>query len=95
MDRPNPSNKQTKGSWLGAIKGAFRKASRAFAPLFRARGEDRPTFHELRLDADEYAVKKALGHSFFTGQITRNTRAARVASLTQEEYVLARDRGWL
>lgn len=80
---------------LNVVKSAFRKASRAFAPLFQARGEDRPTLHELRLDADEYEVKKALGHSFFTGHITPNTRAARIASLTGEEYLLARERGWL
>ena len=38
MDRPNPSNKLSKGSWLGAIKGAFQKASKLFAPAFKALG---------------------------------------------------------
>lgn len=94
MDRPNPSNKPKSGGFMGTIRGAFRRAAKVFEPLFRAAGEERPTLHELRLDADEYAVKRKLGRSFFTHRITANTRAARLASLTHAEHLLARDRGW-
>lgn len=94
MDRPNPSNKPTKSGIIGALRGAFKKASKIFEPLFRVAGEDKPTFNELRLDADEYTIKRKLGRSFFTRHITRNTRAARLASLTHPEYLLAQARGW-
>ena len=79
---------------LNRIKGAFKSAVKAFTPLFRKAGEETPNLHELRLDADEYAVKRKLGHSFFTRRITRNTRYARLAGLTQQEYLLAKARGW-
>lgn len=96
MDRPNPSNSplSKRGGFMGAVKGAFRRAAKVFAPIFDRAGEERPTLHELRLDADEYAVKRKLGRSFFTRRITANTRAARLASLTHAEYLLARARGW-
>jgi hypothetical protein len=48
----------------------------------------------MRLDADEWAVKRKLGRSFFTRQLNPNTRAARIASLTEAEWQLARRRGW-
>lgn len=93
MDRPNP-NTPTKRSFLGAIKGAFKKASKVFAPLFKKVDEAKPTFNESRLDATEYGVKSKLGRSFFTRHITSNTRAARLASLTHAEYLLAMGKGW-
>ena len=78
MDRPNPSNGPIikRIGFMGAIRGAFKKAIKVFEPLFRAAGEDKPTFNELRLDADEYTVKRKLGRSFFTRRITLNTRRA-------------------
>ena len=94
MQRPNPSNKKPKGGIMGALRGAFKRVSKIFAPLFDRAGEDKPTLNELRLDADEYTVKRKLGRSFFTRRITLNTRAARLASLTQGEYMLAKGRGW-
>lgn len=94
MDRPNPSNKPKSGGFMNAIKGAFKKAAKVFAPIFDRAGEKTPTLHELRLDADEYAVKQKLGRSYFTRRITPNTRSARLASLTHAEYLLARARGW-
>lgn len=93
MDRPNP-NTPTKRSFLGAIKGALKKASKVFAPLFKKVDKDKPALNELRLDATEYGVKQKLGRSFFTRSITSNTRAARLASLTHEEYLLAMQKGW-
>ena len=77
-----------------AIRQGFKKARDLFAPLFQARGEDTPTQNEMRLDADEWAVKRKLGRSFFTRRLNPNTRAARIASLSNAEYDLARNRGW-
>jgi len=94
MERPNPSNSKPKGGFMNAMRAGFKRAAKVFEPLFRAQGEDMPTQKELRLDADEYTVKRKLGRSFFTRRITPNTRAARLASLTQQEYMLARNRGW-
>lgn len=93
MDRPNP-NTPTKRSFFGNIKSAFKSAVKAFTPLFKKAGEERPTLKELRLDVNEYAVKHKLGRSYFTRHLTPNTRAARLASLTDAEYLLAIDRGW-
>jgi hypothetical protein len=76
------------------IKKGFNAARRAFAPLFAATGDDTPSRNEMRLDGDEWAVKRKLGRSFFTRQLNPNTRAARIASLTPGEYDLARNRGW-
>lgn len=84
----NPANA------LNRIKGAFRSVVETFRPLFRKTGEDTPTLRELRLDADEFVVMRKLGHSFFTRGISVNTRNARLASLTQGEYMLAKARGW-
>jgi len=78
-----------------AIRKGFNRARDIFKPLFAARGDAAPTQNEMRLDADEWAVKRKLGRSFFTGRVTPNTRAARIASLTNGEYQLARDRGWV
>lgn len=82
-------------SALRAIKQGFRRIAKAFEPVFRASGEARPTLNEMRLDADAYVVKGKLGRSFFTRQLRPNTRHARVASLTADEYQLARAHGWL
>lgn len=76
------------------MRAGFKKARDLFAPLFKAAGDDTPTQNEMRLDADEWAVKRKLGRSFFTRQLNHNTRAARIASLTNAEYDLARNRGW-
>jgi hypothetical protein len=76
------------------FKQGFNAARRIFTPLFRATGDDLPTRNEMRLDADEWAVKRKLGRSFFTRQLNANTRAARIASLTEAEWQLARRRGW-
>ena len=78
-----------------AIQAGFKKARDLFAPLFEARGENTPTQNEMRLDADEWAVKQKLGRSFFTRQLNENTKVARVASLTGAEYQLAQERGWV
>lgn len=77
-----------------AIKRGFNAARNLFAPLFAAQGIDAPSRNEMRLDADEWAVKRKLGRSFFTRRLNPNTRAARIASLTPAEYDLARTRGW-
>jgi len=77
-----------------AIRAGFKKARDLFAPAFAEAGHDTPTQNEMRLDADEWQVKRKLGRSFFTRQLNPNTRAARIASLTGAEYDLARNRGW-
>lgn len=79
---------------LNRIKGAFRTAVKLFTPAFKKVAKDVPNLHEMRLDVDEYDVKRKLGRSFFTRRTTRNSRAARLASLTQEEYLIAKGRGW-
>ena len=78
-----------------AIRAGFKKARDLFAPLFEARGENTPTQNEMRLDADEWAVKQKLGRSFFTRQLNENVRVARIASLNEGEFELARARGWV
>ena len=80
---------------FAGLKSIFKRAAKAFEPLFRSAGEDRPTLNELRLDADEYTVKRKLGRSFFTRQLPANSRAVRIASLSHEEWLLAKNRGWL
>lgn len=78
-----------------AIKRGFNAARDLFRPLFAARGEDTPSRNEMRLDGDEWAVKRKLGRSFFTRRLNENTRVARIASLTPGEFELARNRGWI
>lgn len=76
-------------------KRAYTQARKMMAPLFAATGDDAPSRRELRLDANEYAVKQKLGRSFFTRQLNPNTRAARIMSLTRGEWELAKRRGWI
>lgn len=78
-----------------AIRKGFKKARDLFAPLFAAKGESTPTQNEMRLDADEWLVKKKLGKAYFTKQLNPNTRNARIASLNQAETELAQARGWV
>lgn len=78
-----------------AIRAGFKKVRNEFAPLFAATGTDAPTQNEMRLDAEEWAVKRKLGRSFFTRQLNTNTRNARIMSLTRGEFELARNRGWI
>lgn len=78
-----------------AIKTGFKKARNLFSSMFAAKGEDSPTQNEMRLDADEWMVKRKLGKSFFTKQLNHNTRTARIASLNQAETELAQARGWV
>lgn len=77
------------------LQRGFNRARKMFRDLFALSGEQEPSRNELRLDADEWAVKRKLGRSFFTRHITPNTRAARIASLNRAEYDLARARGWI
>lgn len=76
-------------------KKAYTNARKMLAPLFAAVGDDAPSRRELRLDANEFAVKRKLGRSFFTRQLNPNTRAARIMSLNREEWELAKERGWI
>lgn len=92
-ERPQP--RAPKVNIFSRIKGAFKKARDAFAPLFKAAGDRTPTQNEMRLDAHEWTVKQKLGRSFFTKRLNHNTRVARVASLTHPEWLLARNRGWV
>jgi hypothetical protein len=78
-----------------ALKAGFRKARNLFGRLFAATGNNTPTRNEMRLDADEWAVKQKLGRSFFTRRLNHNTRVARIASLNEAEYELAVSRGWV
>lgn len=78
-----------------AIKAGFNKARDLFAPAFKASEIALPTRNEMRLDGDEFTVKRKLGRSFFTKQLNQNTRVARIASLTRGEFELAQDRGWI
>lgn len=78
-----------------AIRAGFKKARDMFAPMFQAVGQETPSQNEMRLDADEWSVKRKLGRSFFTRRLNPNTRAARIASLLPHEYDLARNRGWI
>lgn len=78
-----------------AIKSGFNAARSLFAPLFGAQGIATPTRNEMRLDADEFTAKRKLGKSFFTRQLNENTRVARIASLTEGEYEMAQNRGWI
>jgi len=78
-----------------AIRAGFKKARDLFAPAFKAEGLETPTQNEMRLDADEWQVKQKLGRSFFTRQLNENTKVARVASLSNAEFELARARGWV
>lgn len=90
-----PTGPSKKRGIFDIIKSGFKKARDAFAPLFQAQGDDTPTQNEMRLDAQEWMVKRKLGRSFFTKQLNRNTRVARVASLSHPEWRLARARGWV
>lgn len=76
-------------------KRAYTTARKAMGGLFAAVGDDAPSRRELRLDANEFAVKRKLGRSFFTRQLNPNTRAARIMSLNREEWELAKERGWI
>jgi hypothetical protein len=78
-----------------AIKSGFKRARDTFSPLFKAQGTDTPTQNEMRLDADEWQVKRKLGASFFTRRLNENARVARIASLNEGEFELARARGWV
>ncbi len=80
---------------LDGIKGIFKRLRKAFEPMFKAVGHDKPTANEMRLDADEWTVKRKLGPSFFTRHLSPNTRALRIASLTHKEYLLAMKRRWI
>lgn len=72
----------------------FRRLMRALAPVF-ALGKMKPSRRDMALDADEWKAKQKLGRAFFTRRLTPNSRAARVASLTDKEYELAKRRGWI
>ena len=78
-----------------AIKKGFQAARSLFAAQFAAIGESPPTRNEMTLDADEFNVKRKLGKSFFTRQLSHNARVARILSLSQDEYQLASEKGWL
>lgn len=78
-----------------AIKQGFKRARNLFSPLFANAGVDSPAQNEMRLDADEFMVKRKLGRAFFTRRLNENTRVARVASLSQAEFELARNRRWI
>jgi len=78
-----------------AIKKGFNAARSLFSGAFAAAGVDTPTANEMRLDADEFMVKRKLGRSFFTRQLNENTRVARIASLNEQEFMLAQSRGWV
>lgn len=78
-----------------ALKAGFKRALNIFTPRFKAVGENVPTLRDMRLDSDEWYVKQKLGRSFFTRRLSENTRHARIASLTGQEYDLAKNRGWL
>jgi len=80
---------------FNAIKRGFNAARSLFSGAFAEVGIDTPNLNEMRLDADEFMVKRKLGRSFFTKQLNENTRVARIASLTPVEFELARARGWV
>lgn len=82
-------------SFQDLAKKAFRAARAVLQPLFKAAKQEVPTQRELRLDADEWSVKRKLGSGFFTRSLTHNTRVARLLSLTPAEYALALRRGWV
>jgi hypothetical protein len=86
---------QPKAGIFNAIRAGFKKARDMFAPAFAAQGIDTPNQNEMRLDSDEWSVKRKLGRSFFTRRLNENTRVARIASLTYGEVQLARARGWI
>ncbi len=90
-----PTGPSKKRGIFDRIKSGFKKARDAFAPLFKAQGDQTPTQNEMRLDAHEWTVKRKLGRSFFTKQLNHNTRVARVASLNHGEWLLAKNRGWV
>lgn len=75
-----------------SIKNIFNSIRSAFGV-----GDGSPRFSrkELRLDADEHAVKRKLGASFFTRRLSPGTRRARVDALSKLETALATDRGWI
>lgn len=78
-----------------ALKQDLKRALRIFGPVFKAAGHRTPSRKDMFLDADEYQVKHKLGASFFTRKLSRNARAARLASLTSAEWSLAKNRGWI
>ena len=78
-----------------AIKKGFNAARNLFSGAFASAGIDTPTRNEMRLDGDEFSVKRKLGRSFFTRQLNENTRVARIASLNETEWQIARNRGWI
>lgn len=80
---------------LDAIQAGFNKARNLFGGLFAAIGAKTPTRNEMRLPAEEWAVKKKLGRAFFAKRLNPNYRAAKIASLTCAEWHIACDRGWL
>jgi hypothetical protein len=82
-------------SFQNAAKKLYQAARAVLQPLFGAAKQEVPTQRELRLDADEWAVKRKLGHGFFTRSLTHNTRVARLMTLTEPEFELARRRGWV
>lgn len=80
---------------FNALKRGFNAARNLFGGTFAEAGIDTPTMNEMRLDADEFMVKRKLGRSFFTRRLNTNTRNARIMSLTRGEFELARNRGWI
>jgi len=94
-ERPNPSSNRRRLGFLSTLKSAFRSAAKVFGPMFQSVGDRTPTRNEMHLDADEWAVKRKLGRSYFTRRLNPNTRVARIASLNEAEYELARNRGWV
>jgi len=86
---------QPKTDTFNSIRAGFKRARDLFAPAFQAQGIDTPTQNEMRLESDEWAVKRKLGRSFFTRQLNPNTKAARIASLTHGEWLIAKNRGWI
>ena len=89
-----PKTQPTTGIF-DAIRQGFKKARDLFAPAFAGANIDTPTQNEMRLDADEWQVKRKLGASFFTRRLNENTRVARIASLNEQEFMLAQARGWV
>lgn len=78
-----------------SIKHGFTKAKKWLGGLFSTINEAVPTRNEMGLEAQEWVIKRKLGSSFFTRTLTRNTRAARIATLTHAEYLVARRKGWI
>lgn len=86
------------GSAKQVLNVAYKRVRDAFLKTVGAGGRGGlravPTRNELTLDSDAFAIKRKLGRSFFSRQLPRRTRAARLATLTSDERLLAKIKGW-